>query len=121
MDPAMRWARLRLPTVWVVLLFARTLDATASQAASDQRIQVQINTEEAEGVLGILEKQTAQPVAEADWQRLFATEPYVRLRKREASMHREFTDQEFKNFVLSSDLSKRAPELRRRAQRVEES
>ena len=39
--------------------------------------------------------------------------PYVRLKKREAGMHRDFTDDDFKKFVLSSELSARANLLRK--------
>jgi hypothetical protein len=44
---------------------------------------------------------------------LFSSEPYVRLKKREAEMQRAFTDDEFKKFVLSSELAARAADLRR--------
>ncbi len=64
-------------------------------------------------VLAILEKRaTGGSVADADWQRLFATEPYVRLKKREASMHRDFTDDDFKKFVLSPELATKESSLR---------
>jgi hypothetical protein len=79
---------------------------------SPDRIQLQLNSSEAEAVLAILDKRASgEPAANADWQRLFATEPYQRLKKREASMHRDFTDDDFTTFVLSPDLAKRAPEL----------
>jgi hypothetical protein len=103
---------LRLSTVCAVLLAALRITAAGLQAA-DQRIQIQINTQEAEAVLAIVEKHASQPVTDADWQALFATEPYVRLKKREASLHRDFTDEEFKTFILASDLGRRAPKLRR--------
>jgi hypothetical protein len=38
----------------------------------------------------------------------------VRLKKREASLHRDFTDDDFRKFVVSEDLARRAPALRRR-------
>ncbi len=77
------------------------------------RIQLQFNTSEADAVLAILEKRaTGSSVADADWQRLFATEPYVRLKKREASMHRDFTDDDFKKFVLSPELATKESSLR---------
>jgi hypothetical protein len=78
------------------------------------RIQLQINSSEAEAVLAILDKQTSgKPVAAADWQHLFATEPYQRLKTREASMHRDFTDDDFRQFVQSPQLAQRAAELQR--------
>jgi hypothetical protein len=86
--------------------------STFALPQSSDRIQLQLNSSEAEAVLAILDKQAAaQTITEADWQRLFSTEPYQRLKKREASMHRDFTDDDFKKFVLSPDLAKRAPDL----------
>jgi hypothetical protein len=77
------------------------------------RIQLKLNSDEAAAVLGILAKKAAgQVVSEDDWQHLFATEPYIRLKKREASMKRDFTDDEFKKFVLSPELAAKAASLR---------
>lgn len=96
-----------------LLIVSLLLTATAF-AADDARVRFTLNTSEAEAVLAIVEKRsTGKGVTEADWQRLFASEPYLRLKKREASMHRDFTDAEFKDFVLSTDVAKRAPELQR--------
>jgi hypothetical protein len=72
-----------------------------------------MDSSEAEAVLAILEKKAVGiAVAEADWTRLFQSEPYVRLKKREASMKRDFTDDDFRAFVLSDELAARAKELR---------
>jgi len=87
---------------------------SSPSAQSPDRIHLQRNTEEAEAVLAILQKNNSgQPVSDDDWRKLFATEPYVRLKQREASMKRDFTDDDFKKFVLSADLGKRAAELRK--------
>jgi hypothetical protein len=76
-------------------------------------IQLTLNTDEAEAVLAILDKRAAgTEVTDADWQHLFATEPYVRLKKREAAMHRDFTEDDFKKFVLSPELAPKASALR---------
>jgi hypothetical protein len=89
------------------------LGQDAQQVPDAGRIQLKLNTDEADAVLSILEKHAAgAAVADADWERLFATEPYIRLRKREAGMHRDFTDDDFKKFVLSSDLAGKAAVLR---------
>jgi hypothetical protein len=86
--------------------------AAASQDASG-RINLLLNTDEATAVLAILDKQNAkQAVSDSDWRRLFLTEPYIRLKKREASMHRDFTDDDFKKFVLSPELSAKRDALR---------
>lgn len=74
-------------------------------AATLQRVQVHFVPDEAEAVLAILETRAAhKEVTEMEWKRLFATEGYVRLKKREASMKRPFEDAEFRDFVLSDAL-----------------
>lgn len=83
-------------------------------ATADNRVQLQLNTSEAEAVFAIIAKHTAgQAPNEADWQKLFATEPYTRLKKREAGLHRDFTDEQFKKFVLSEESAKHAAGLQR--------
>jgi hypothetical protein len=95
-----------------VLSAALTL-ALSAQAPAD-RIHLRFDPSEAEAALAILELHGAgRPVPEAAWSRLFATEPYVRLKAREAGLKRAFTDEEFKAFLLAPDLAARAPELRR--------
>ena len=69
-------------------------------------------TDEAEAVLAILAKRkTNQPVTEADWQKVFRSEGYVRLKQRETSMQRSFEDADFKTFVLSDQLAARQQAL----------
>jgi len=93
--------RLRLLALSPLLLLCFAADAP------NDRVQILLNPSEAERVLDILAKRKAgKPVTEDDWQALFATEPYQRLKKREASMHRQFTEDDFKKFVLSDDLAK---------------
>jgi hypothetical protein len=100
-----------MKAVWFVL--AILLPVTAA-AASDARVQIQMNTSEAEAVLVIAAKHNSgQAVTGGDWQRLFATEPYMRLKKREAELNRNFTDEQFEKFVLSDIGAKRAAELQR--------
>lgn len=75
-------------------------------------LDVRFVTDEAEAVLAILGKRgKGEPVTEEDWRRLFATEGYRRLAQRETSMKRAFTEEDFKAFVLSDDLLKRAGAL----------
>ncbi|MCI0353098.1 MAG: hypothetical protein L0Z53_27075 [Acidobacteriales bacterium] len=81
---------------------------------SDDRVNLRVDTSEAEAVLAILRKQHArEAIISSDWQRVFNTEPYQRLKKREAKMKRALTDDDFKKFVLSPELAARAGELRR--------
>lgn len=81
-------------------------------ALGQERIDLKLDASEAEAVLAILDKRAAQqPVTDADWQALWNTAPYQRLKKREASMRRDFTDQDFQQFVAT--LDGRRAELRR--------
>ena len=76
------------------------------------QVNVQLVTDEAEAVLSILAKKKAnEPITETDWQRVFQSEGYVRLKKRETSMQRSFEDADFKTFVLSDQLAQRASSL----------
>ncbi len=86
--------------------------AVAGEPAADsERIQLEVDTSEAEAVLAAVSATTK--AGGPAWERIFSSTPYQRLKKREASLHREFTDDDFKKFVLSGDLARRAPELRR--------
>jgi hypothetical protein len=87
--------------------------AGCRHAAPDDRLGVPMVTDEAEAVLAILEKRAAgRAPAEAQWQRLFSSEGYRRLKQREASLQRPFEDSTFRDFVLSADLLERAAALR---------
>ncbi len=69
--------------------------------------------DEAVAAIAILEKRSAnQPVSEADWQQLFSAEGYRRLKEREASLRRAFTDSSFRAFILSDTLVRRTHSLR---------
>ena len=90
-----------------VIVFAFAPDLRA------QQLDVRLVTDEADAVLAILAKKKAnETITEADWQQLFASEGYVRLKQRETSMQRSFEDADFKTFVLSEQLAARAPALR---------
>ena len=96
----------------IVLFFlANAVIVTANAgipANSNLKIEVQIITDEADAVLSILAKlKSQQTVSDSDWQRLFSSEGYVRLKKREAAMQRAFEDSDFKTFVLSGGLRER--------------
>jgi hypothetical protein len=83
-----------------VLLFT----GCATSSVQD-RLHVTLQPDEAKAVLAILDARAAQQsIREADWQRLFSSEGYVRLKKRELSMHREFDDPTFRTFVMSPEL-----------------
>ncbi len=94
-------------------LFAAAAPVAAQQPPAG-RLQLRLDASEAEAVLAIVSKRAAgQPIADADWQRLFATEPYQRLKRREASFRIPFTDSAFRAFVLSDALRSGADSLRR--------
>jgi Putative zinc dependent peptidase (DUF5700) len=86
--------------------------ACGSTLAQSPAVNVRLVTDEADAVLAILAKRKAnQPITEADWQRVFQSEGYVRLKQRETSMQRSFEEADFKTFVLSDQLAERAPAL----------
>ncbi|HEX2060976.1 MAG TPA: DUF5700 domain-containing putative Zn-dependent protease [Thermoanaerobaculia bacterium] len=77
-------------------------------------LSIVLVTDEPEAVLAILDKRAAGvAIKEADWQRLFTSEGYVRLKKREHSMNRAFEDDAFRAFVMSDELLARRETLAR--------
>lgn len=97
-------------------LFAATLAGlflTASAPASGA-VELTLDPSQAEAVLEILARRSAGAnVGESDWARLFATEPYLRLEKRELSMGREFSRETFRQFAASEELATRREALAR--------
>jgi hypothetical protein len=84
----------------------------AGESFAAAAVNVRLVTDEAEAVLAIVAKRKAnQPVVDADWQRVFQSEGYVRLKQRETAMKRSFEDIDFKTFVLSDQLLARASAL----------
>jgi len=68
------------------------------------RVNLKLDASEADAVLDILDKRAHyEHVTDADWQNLFQSTPYRRLRQRETSMRRPFTDEEFAKFVGTLD------------------
>jgi hypothetical protein len=84
------------------------------------RVDATLDTSEAEAVLVIVDlNASGKTVPEAAWQTLFASEPYRRLKLREAAIGQQFgnpslafTDGDFRKFVLSDDLKNRASALK---------
>ena len=80
--------------------------------AQTRALNVRLVSDEADAVLAILTKRKANaPVTDADWQRVFQSEGYIRLKQRETFMKRSFEDADFKTFVLSDALAQRAAAL----------
>lgn len=75
-------------------------------------MKVSVVTDEAEAVLAVLAKKRAgQSINGEDWRRVFSSEGYARLKKRELAMRRSFEDEDFKTFILSDQLSAQAQSL----------
>lgn len=84
-----------------------------AQTSLPSGVNVRLVADEAEAVLAVLaKKKTNQPITEADWQRVFQSEGYSRLKKRETSLKRSFDDTDFEAFVLSDQLAQREQALR---------
>ena len=87
--------------------------APAAPAGAGERVDVRFESDEAEAALAILDLRARdEPVSAAAWERLHESEGYVRLKRREAAMNREFTDAEFDAFLSGAETAGRAPELR---------
>lgn len=87
--------------------------AGATLIQADERVQLRLDASQAQAALAVAAKrQAGESIADSDWRQLFATEPYQRLKQREAALQRSFTDEEFQQFVLSDDLARRADSLR---------
>lgn len=86
-----------------IFVFASVCSAQTSMLSA---ADVRLVTDEAEAVLAVLAKRKAnQPITDADWERVFQSEGYLRLKKRETSMKRSFENTDFKTFVLSDKLA----------------
>jgi hypothetical protein len=89
---------------------AGLLTATIVRAAEGPELT--LDASEADAVLAILKtRSTESDVRDADWQRLFTSEPFRRLEKRELSMGRAFPREGFREFVLSDELLARREAL----------
>ena len=100
----------RLPHAAVFACLVSVLAITSVRA--DDAVRLEIDTSEADAVLAILAKKAAgQAIADSDWQRLFETEPYKKLKRRETELKRAFEDAEFREFVLSEPLLKQRDDL----------
>lgn len=101
---------MRLSCQFCLLLLLAVLPMTA--LARDRQVQVSINTDEAEAVLSILSKKAnGLEIRSDDWNRVFQSEGFVRLKKRELALSRPFSEDDFRTFVFSDDLFKRREAL----------
>jgi hypothetical protein len=102
-------ARLRLAAA---LLLIPAAPAAASPAGGPD-VQVRIVTDEADAALAILgEEATAGTAAPASWERLWASEGFVRLKKRAESFGAKDVEGGLRDFLSSSETIARRGELR---------
>ncbi len=118
----MKELRVRLRGLALALLCGLVclLPAGHAQPSSSDRILLTLDTSEADQVLAILAlRQAGRPVGDEQWQKLFITRPYQRLKERQKKIAEVFhdtsvalRDDSFKRFVLSSALLARTSQLR---------
>jgi hypothetical protein len=99
------------------ILLSNVEDSRNNLASEKQQFttldsDIRIVTDEADAVLFILQKLKAGThVSKDDWNRLFSTEGYSRLKARESRGKRSFKDLEFREYVQSSGLLAKADAL----------
>lgn len=94
------------------IIFCVAVEFAFAQTSTPSAVDLRLVTDQADAVLAILAKRKAnESITEADWQRVFQSEGYIRLKKRETSMKRSFEDADFKTFVLSDPLVERSQAL----------
>lgn len=102
----------RLLSLFIVCSVFGFASACSAQTSMPSAVNVRLVTDEAVAVLAILAKRKAnQQITETDWQHVFSSEGYVRLKQRELSLKRSFEDNDFRTFVLSDQLFERAQAL----------
>jgi len=93
--------------------------AACASTVPPTRTHVVIDSAEADAVLAILDARAAgRAISETDWKRVFTTDGYVRLQKRERSMKRPFEDDAFRAFVMSPELLAKRDTLRTALARI---
>jgi hypothetical protein len=99
----------------IIVCFTPSLETKCyAQIPNQSGINVKMITDEADAALRIIvKKKYNAKVSKKDWQRLFSSEGYIRLKKREASLNRSFTDDEFKTFILSANTIERCQILKK--------
>ena len=111
-DAAVKYKTPHLTFVIIIVAAILLSAAQVSAQPTRDRVNVRLVTDEAEAVLAILAKRKAKlEITDADWQKVFSSEGYARLKKREESMKRSFEDTDFKTFATSDQLLQRADAL----------
>jgi len=108
----------RFTSLFIVSAILGFVSVCSAQTSKASAVNVRLVTDESAAVLAILAKRkTKQPITEEDWQRVFQSEGYTRLKKRETSMKRSFEDADFKTFVLSDKLAEQQQALEQTLER----
>jgi len=95
----------------LLLRAALILVFSVACAAQTGPIALELDASEAEIALRIVQKNAAHQAVSADeWDQLFRSTPYQWLKEREASMKRAFTDEQFREFLLSPESATRIGE-----------
>ncbi len=91
-----------------------TAPATAASPGAEPRVlQVRIVTDEADAALAILEERARTGAVEpGSWDRLWKSEGFVRLKKRQESFGAKDVEKDFRDFLTSAETVSRAGELR---------
>jgi len=108
--------RVTVRFVMTMLLVAAALPCAAaaqgSAAPDTLPISIRLDTREADAALAILARRARGDSARAeDWERLFESEGYRRLRDREASMGRAFEDATMRAFLEADSMAVRSGAL----------
>ncbi|ATQ42025.1 DUF5700 domain-containing putative Zn-dependent protease [Caulobacter mirabilis] len=83
-------------------------------SAAAQASGVALDVDQAEAALAILDALNAgRPLGETDWRRLFESAGHHRLKAREASLGRAFSDDDMRAFLTAPESRARAADLRR--------
>src|SRR3712207_375436 len=98
----MKVHRVIYPRLVILAFCVLALSSLHATQTAPLAVSVRMITDEPDAVLSILDKRKAkQQIGADDWRRLFQSEGYARLKRRELGMKRSFTDEDFKTFVLS--------------------
>lgn len=90
------------------------MDKQRNRSQADDAVQLQVDTSEGDALLSIMALRASEKaVMDSDWERLFGSEPYRQLKRREEAMGGGFEDESFREFVLSDELLERTEGLER--------
>jgi hypothetical protein len=99
--------------MWLATASLLATPAAGGPPQTQGQVQVSLDMDEARAAVALIEALAAgRTPDEAEWQALFASQGYRRLKQREAAMKRDFTDAEFRAFLSAPETRARAASLR---------